>query len=47
MKKANFNLLTQPTGLGVCGHNICYYVAAFVNLFNLICSMSIDEKVES
>ena len=25
---------------GVCGQNICYYVAAFMILFNLICKMT-------
>ena len=26
--------------VGVCGQNICYLVAAFVTLFNLICNMT-------
>ena len=26
-------------GGGVCGQNICYHVAAYVILFNLLCSM--------
>ena len=43
LKKLNFNLLSFDSqgrcrGLGVCGQNICYHVAAFV--FNLICNMT-------
>ena len=46
LKKLNFDLLTQSPGLwgvplsGVCGQNICYHVAAFMILFNLICKMT-------
>ena len=40
LKKLNFDLLTPPLGSGIggglCGQNICYHVAAFVILFNLI-----------
>ena len=41
LKKLNFDLLTQSVRLwGVYGQNICYHVAAFVTLFNLICTMT-------
>ena len=41
LKKFNFDLLTQSPGSGagggrVLGQNICYHVAAFGILFNLI-----------
>ena len=31
---------------GVCGQNICYHDAVFVIPFDLICNMTISEKVE-
>ena len=41
LKKLNFVLLTPTPGSGgVCGQYICYHVAAFVILFNLICNMT-------
>ena len=44
LKKFNSSLLTPTLGSGggggVCRQNICYHVAAFVILFNLICSMT-------
>ena len=57
LRKLNFYLLTPSSGsggvggvggggVGSLGQNICYHVAAFVILFNLICSMTVFEKVE-
>ena len=55
LRKLNFYLLTPSPGSGgvggvggggSLGQNICYHVAAFVILFNLICSMTVFEKVE-
>ena len=47
LKKLNFDLLTPIPMIeggggagGVCGQSICYYVAAFTILFNLICNMT-------
>ena len=46
VKKLNFNIFTPRVGReGVCGHNIGSHVAAPVIPFNLICSMTISEKV--
>ena len=48
LNKLNFDLLTQGcvwggegggAGVGVCGKNICYHVAAFVIPLNLICNI--------
>ena len=36
--------VAEGGGWGVCGQNICYYVAAFVIPFNLICDMTIIWK---
>ena len=52
LKKMNFDLLTPSPGsggggggvggvMGVCGQHICYYVAAFLILFNLIYNMTV------
>ena len=40
LKKLNFDLLTPSKGSGCLGQNICYHVAAFVIVFNLICNMT-------
>ena len=36
----SFKEAASGSGRGVCGQNICYHVAAFVILFNLICNMT-------
>ena len=41
LKKFNFELLTHPQWQGGGGgQNICFYVAAYVIIFNLICNMT-------
>ena len=42
LKKLNFDLLTPSSEScwGVCRQNICFHVAAFSILFNLICNMT-------
>ena len=55
LKKSNFDLLTPSQGSGGggggggwgwggCGQNICYYVASFGILFNLISNMAMFLK---
>ena len=44
MLKKIWILTYWPQGRVVCGQNICYDVAAFVILFNLICNMTIFWK---
>ena len=39
LKKLNFDRLTPPLRVGVCGQNICYHVAAFMIPFKLICNI--------
>ena len=43
LNKLNFNILTLGSGEGSrgVGANICYHVAAFSILFNLLCNMTI------